>query len=584
MFRTTDRQKTLGSLELLLSPRKIDRLERKHWAGRFRRKALPILIEAERTFAPLFCPDNGRPNKPVAATVGLLILKEMFDLTDEAALDQFEFNAAYQYALDVEPDDAHVCQKTLHNFRARMSEAEEQGTLTYSALFDRIVQAIVEDLGLRTDRQRLDSTHIRSNMAVLTRLQLFTHQITAFLRKLSKQHPRLAAKLPGGLRSRYLDREGYFADAPSSKSRRRLQQCAADLWRLVDRFKGHRSVSGMPSYLRLKRLLEEQCVVEEDAPTDPDGDGPDGVPVRPKEPKTERIPADSLQGSDEDATYGHKGKGYQAQVAETCHADNPTQVVTHVSIEGAHASDQHATIEVIEALSDAGCKPETLLADTNYGRGRNIVEAADHGVDLLSPACGPQARGEGDGMRLEDFEFSADGRCLERCPAGHEPIEQGVVGGEAIVDGEGPQEGNPCEEDDGADAGGAGVSDHRRRFARISIEHCAGCDRAECCLAKWREGDDFVTIRWRPAAGATAARRRRERTASFKEAYRVRSGVEATNSEYKRGYGGGRLRVRGRATVKRVVRFKFMALNIARWLKAGSRAGAAARKAARQAA
>ena len=135
MFRSTDPQSTFGSVNVLLSPEKIARLEKNHWAGGFRHKALPILLTNEEIFRPLFCEDNGRPNKPVAATLGVIILKEMFDLTDEAALDNFAFNASWQYALNVEPDEAHVCQKTLHNFRVKMSEAEEQDILTYSALY-----------------------------------------------------------------------------------------------------------------------------------------------------------------------------------------------------------------------------------------------------------------------------------------------------------------------------------------------------------------------------------------------------------------------------------------------------------------
>ncbi len=126
--------------------------------------------------------------------------------------------------------EAHVCQKTLHNFRVKMSEAEEEGILTYSALFDEITGTIIEDQGLKIGKQRLDSTHIRSNMAVLTRLGLFTHTITAFVKKLRKQHPRLFEALPKGIRDRYIDREGYFADSPSSDGRRRLAQCAADVW------------------------------------------------------------------------------------------------------------------------------------------------------------------------------------------------------------------------------------------------------------------------------------------------------------------------------------------------------------------
>jgi len=538
MFRRTDPQATFASLSVLLSPEKIARLEKNHWAGSFRRKALPLLLANEQTFRPLFCQDNGRPNKPLAATLGLLILKETFDLSDEAALDNFEFNNSWQYALNVDPQEAHLCQKTLHNFRVKMSAAEEEGVLTYSALFDQIVRAIIQDLGLKTGKQRLDSTHIRSNMAVLTRLGLFTHTITAFLKKLNKRHPRLFAALPQGILERYIEREGYFADSPSSDSRRRLSQCAADVWRLVDRFRGHRSVKGMPSYLRLKRLLEEQCLVEDEDPSDPDGDGPEGVPVRPKNPKVEKIPSTSLQGSDDDATYGHKGKGYQVQVAETCDPENEIEVVTHVSVEGAHESDQHATIAVLDDLESRGCKPETLLADTNYGSGQNIVDAAKRGVDLLSPSCGPKPKAEQGDFVLNDFMFSSDGERIEYCPMGQEPVEQGTCG-----------------------------KIGRRRYARMDAKRCGRCSWRGHCPARRSDRATPVTLTWSPSAGATSARRCRERTQEFKDAYRLRSGIEATNSEYKRPYGGGRLRVRGSPAVTRTVKFKFMALNIRRWTR-----------------
>ena len=61
--------------------------------------------------------------------------------TDDAELVLVWMEAAAR----VDPDDAHLCRKTLHNFRMKMSEAEEQGTLTYGALFDEIVRAIVKD-------------------------------------------------------------------------------------------------------------------------------------------------------------------------------------------------------------------------------------------------------------------------------------------------------------------------------------------------------------------------------------------------------------------------------------------------------
>ena len=53
------------------------------------------------------------------------------------------------------------------------------------------------------------------------------------------------------------------------------------------------------------------------------------MPITLRDPKEVR--SDSLQSPhDPEATYsGLKGKGYEVQVAETCHAENATQLITH---------------------------------------------------------------------------------------------------------------------------------------------------------------------------------------------------------------------------------------------------------------
>ena len=53
------------------------------WAEVFRNEALP-LIDEER-FAPMYCADNGRPNRAVQTVLGVHLLKEMFNLTDDEA-------------------------------------------------------------------------------------------------------------------------------------------------------------------------------------------------------------------------------------------------------------------------------------------------------------------------------------------------------------------------------------------------------------------------------------------------------------------------------------------------------------------
>ena len=49
-------------------------------------------------------------------------------------------------------------------------------------LFQETTDRIIQALGIRTGKQRLDSTHIMSNIATLTRLGLFCETMRLFLR------------------------------------------------------------------------------------------------------------------------------------------------------------------------------------------------------------------------------------------------------------------------------------------------------------------------------------------------------------------------------------------------------------------
>ena len=95
----------------------------------FRNEALP-LIDEER-FAEMYSADMGRPNRAVQTVLGVLVLKEMFDLTDIEALEELEFNLLWHHALGLEMEEAHLAQKTLHNFRVRLME-HDGGRLSLS--------------------------------------------------------------------------------------------------------------------------------------------------------------------------------------------------------------------------------------------------------------------------------------------------------------------------------------------------------------------------------------------------------------------------------------------------------------------
>ncbi len=267
MFRKRDGQTSLLATSHFLPEDKRRRLER-DWPGRFRTSALPLIDE--EAFRELYHQWNGRPNKPVETIIGVLLLKEMNDLTDAEAVGALDYDLRWHVALDLEPEEAHCCQKTLHNFRAKLMESDKA-----KLLFEDMTGKIIEALGVRTERQRLDSTHITSNIARLTRLGLFCETARVFLRELRKESKRKFESIPEGLRRRYLKDDGKdtrYHDAKSSEAKRRIGVSARDVWRLADRFKGDEAVEALGSYGLLKRLLAEQCEVVKEPPSPRPGD------------------------------------------------------------------------------------------------------------------------------------------------------------------------------------------------------------------------------------------------------------------------------------------------------------------------
>ena len=99
------------------------------------------------------------------------------------------------------------------------------GRLAFCETTDRMIEA----LGLRTGKQRVDSTHIMSNIAVLTRLGLFCETVRVFLLAVSREHPGLGEGIGYGLAQRYLKETAEasrYEDARSGEGRRRLSVCA----------------------------------------------------------------------------------------------------------------------------------------------------------------------------------------------------------------------------------------------------------------------------------------------------------------------------------------------------------------------
>jgi len=525
-------QRTLWEADMLLPAAKLAALK-KTWAWSFRTEALP-LIEAE-LFRPFYCEALGRPSKPVETVVSVLILKDMFDLTDEEALYRLDFDLGWQVALMLESEEAHCCQKTLHNFRARLM-AQDGGLLLFKDTADKIVAK----LSLSTRWGRMDSTHFGSNVALVSRLGLFCETLRVFVCAVRRFSEAKYLGIAEPLRRRYAHEDGgptSYADARSSETARRLSVCARDVWRLLEHFRGDGEVVALAETALLERLFLEQCEADpEAAPAgadEADADAP-FAPVTVKPAK--QLGSDVMQTPhDQTVTYsGHKGKGYEGQLAETCGNGDKPEIIVSAEPGPSCRSDLHRTMPTVEDLAARGLAPETMFCDTTYGSTDNVIACAQLGTDLQSPVSGP-APADPSKMTPGDFDIDVRQTHATRCPAGHEAIEEtrnpatGKL--EAVFDG----------------------------------AHCADCPHRDTCLTR-EDARGHRVLKTTLHDAVLQKRHRYQATDPFKKDYQIRAGIEATNSELKRRHGLGKVRVRGAPAVRLAFYLKCTACNVKRMI------------------
>ena len=508
-------------LELFDSWRHLGEKRRKlldqSWPGLFRKHILEELPVGE--FMRFFNARNGRPTKELHTVLGALLLQQAHDFTDVETVNQLAFNIQWHYALNIpeESDELkYICEKTLWSMR-RIATKHEIDRL----MMERTSEKLAKVFGVDAKNQRIDSVHIRSNMKKLGRIGLFVKIINNFLRNLKRRHKDLFNTVPEKIADRYLSRKflSVFSMVKPSESAKTLKSVGADLFELVEMFKDHEA-AGMNTYKAMRRALNEQCDVES------------GV-VTVKKPK--EIASDSLQNpSDPDATYSaHKGQGYKAQIMETfTMTDDPDEkdrtlnLITHVELDKACGHDSHALIPAIEDAVEKGLGPETVLADTHYGTDENVTDAREKGVELIAPTTKGGKAGKSIG--LEDFEFDEKGR-VTKCPHGEKPERVRL----------------------------------RKRFSvYFDVDNCKNCPHMEDCPIK--PGGKHYYLRYTHKDYRLAERRAREKTAEFLNAYRWRSGVEATMSQLNALTGAKNLRVRGFTSVRFCVVLKAVGVNIAR--------------------
>ena len=493
---------------------------RKHlldgWQGVFRHVLLELMPVG--ALSEHFDPVMGRPSKELYSMAGLIFLKECFHWIKDEALTAYRFHMDIHYALNLEPVAHDISVRTFERNIARFETDE----LAKAIMMD-VTMRLVGLLEIHIDQQRLDSTHIFSDMASFGRTRLMGVAIKRFLKRVKGQDSEAYEALDESLRQRYASGVNQlFANVAKDTDSRRLlrQQVAEDMHTLLKHFANHPQHSTQDTYKKLERIFYEQCDVQEDK-----------VAVKAK------TGGNVMQNpSDSGATFdGHKGPGYQVQLAETCNPENEVQLITCAIPQTAVEPDCDAVEPVLADLEQTSLLPDQLLGDTHYCSDDNVQKAKHRGVELVGPVSGSdKANEDASYMRvtIDDFDINEQTEEVKCCPVGCTPDSS--------------------------------VHDEQTEKTTTVMPEsaCSQCEFFEQCPVKKCKGQ--YRLEHTSKQRRLAARRREQETEVFKERYKIRGGIEGTNSGLKRTTGLGQLRVRGRPAVYHAIYLKVAGWNMRR--------------------
>ena len=479
----------------LLSEVALEELDR-GWQGVFHRmilKQLPIGLMEEK-----FNKYTGRPTKELYSVCGLLLIMNYFGWTLSQARLNYMVDLGVQYALNIEKDAVELSERTLYRYLDWLRKKDFM-----QEAMSLVTECLVKEMDLDLREQRVDSTHVFSNMASWSRRQLMFNIIRGFLKQVRRHANGIYWSLDPELRGRYERNDGWiFGETSPMKLQKQgrmytsEEQLGYDMEKLIEQFAGDLKFSNMTSYKNLVRVFSEQFV---------DKDG-----------KAELNPHPGgkilLNPSDPDAEIGHKGPGYQVQIAETCSDDNEVQLITAAIPQGASVSDMDSEKLIQEKLKDEGHLPEKLYADAGYGSDENFVNAAKDGIELIAPTP-HQPEGK---VGLDECKWDDQNRIVE-CPAGRKPIFKGFKNGKG------------------------------RAVFFQSV--CNRCPLKDKCRSK-KCGKQNREFKYSDADLRTLHRRQLEATDEFKKKYgSKRSPIEGLNGRLKQFTPLRRLRIRGRTAV-----------------------------------
>ena len=516
-FKVNDSQQiNLDDSFLALNERE-SRFLLKSWAKGFADIVFPAINE--QRFSVLYSDNEAsRPNNPINAIVGALILKEMFTLIDDDLLENIIFDVRYQYALHTTSfKEQPFSDRTFSRFRERLySYFMETGIDLIKDEMESMAEVFREFLNINTTMKRMDSLMVSSSCKNMSRIEILFTCLSNMIRVVHKTgETELLLSLEGYLKDESKNEMIYHRKQEDISSR--LQQVIDHAYLLMSRL--DEVYHEFPEYQLLNRVLDEQ--------TKKNSEG-DFVLKTNKE-----ITPRSLQNpSDPDATFrkkaGKSNTGYVGNVVETFNDDDA--IITSYDYQTNNYSDSKFCKDVIEDLGEQEIST-VLIADGAYASIENTAAALKNNIELITTAL----LGKSPDAILAYFVIDSKIREVLKCPAGHKPYKTRY--------------------------------NEKTEIYRVSFNKtvCSNCPLSDRCGVKFQKKSAVITITEKTIQRAKHLEQMS--TEEYRSLGKKRNGVEGMPSVLRRKYNVDHMSVRGLVRTKIWFGFKIGAINVTRVIK-----------------
>ena len=454
-------------------------------------------LYTDEAFADLF-PAHGQPAEAPWRLAVITVLQFAESLSDRQAADAVRARLDWKYLLGLPVEDAGFDASVLCEFRARLLAGGAE-----HRLLDLLLERFHEHKLLKArGRQRTDSTHVLSAVRALNRLQCVGETMRHALNSVAVAAPEW---LRPRIRSEWIERYDHQLDEyrlPKKEAERAAlaELIGADGFELLDAIYTPEAPSWLwevPAVETLRRVWLQQYYA------------PDAGPIRWRS-SADLPPAHLLINSpyDPDARYGAKRDltwvGYKVHLTETCDPDEP-HVVTHVETTPATTHDGQVVEAIHADLARKELLPREHIVDTAYVDSDLLVSShAEYDVDLLGPVMADtswQSR-QANGFQLAAFTVDWAAHKV-MCPEGHTSVKW-----------------CPTHDRHGNDV----------IHIEFATADCRACPSRSQCTRAAKEPRE-MGLRPQAQQEALWAARQRQTTASFKQEYARRAGVEGTLSQ-----------------------------------------------------